>query len=387
MKLAYLDCFSGISGDMFLGAMLDAGLSIEALSSELKKLKLTGYRISKSTVKRSGVSGTKFDVAAKSAARGHRPLNEILAIIDRSRLNGRVKDISKRIFTLIGEAEAKVHGVSRKSDIKFHELGDIDSIIDIVGAAIAADSLGIDEFHSSSVTLGRSFVKTRHGRLPIPAPAALELLKGVPTRISDVEAELVTPTGAGILKALCKTFGGMPLMDVSAVGYGAGTKDLQNGPNMLRMIMGEAARSFREDRISVIETNIDDMNPQNFEYLFERLLREGALDVYTTNISMKKSRPAFKLTVLSDTALLDKMLSVIFAETTAIGTRFYEVRRAKLDRKIVTADTKYGPVKVKVSGAGDKTFTASPEYDDCARLAREKKVPLKTIYDEAKRAI
>jgi len=387
MRIAYFDCFSGISGDMTIAAFLDAGLEMDRLSSELKKLRLKGYTLKKSKVTRAGLSGTKFDVIVKASRRDHISLAEVLSVIDKSCLNSRVKEMSKAIFTAIGDAEAKVHGSTRKHETHLHELGEIDSIIDIVGAAIAVDSLGIDEIYSSPLNMGRTFVDTRHGRLPVPSPASLELLKGVPARITGTEAELVTPTGAGILKALSRSFGDMPLMDISGIGYGAGTKDLQNIPNMLRIVIGEAQASFKGDRITVIETNIDDMNPQNFEYLFERLLGEGALDVYTTNIAMKKSRPAFKLTVLCETPAAAKMQSIIFAETTSTGVRFYEVLRAKLDRRVVKAKTKYGAVNVKVSGSVGEIFTTSPEYEDCARLARAKKVPLKTVYEEAKRAI
>ncbi|MDP3804816.1 MAG: nickel pincer cofactor biosynthesis protein LarC, partial [Candidatus Omnitrophota bacterium] len=315
MRIAYFDCFSGISGDMTLGAFLDAGLSFNALSRELGKLKIEGCDIKKKHVMRGEISGTKFDCLPKGQAHHHRSLKDIVSLIDKSALNKRAKDIARNIFNTIGDAERKVHGISSKQDIHLHELGDIDSIVDIVGTAVALDELGIDEVYSSDITLGRTMIDTKAGVLPIPSPASLELLKGIPTRISDIEAELVTPTGAGILKSLSKGFGEMPKMKISSVGYGAGSWDLKERPNMLRVIIGERKESFIEDKIYVVETNIDDMSPQNFEYLFEKLFKEGALDVYTTNIQMKKSRPAFKLTVLVEPSRLEKISSAIFNET------------------------------------------------------------------------
>jgi len=287
----------------------------------------------------------------------------------------------------IGDAEAKVHGIGAKADIRLHELGDIDSIVDIVGAAIAIDALKIDEIYSSPVNFGRAILNTKGGVLPAPSPASLELLKGSPVSVSAVEAELVTPTGAGILKTLAKLFGACPEMRIGRVGYGAGTKEFDGMPNMLRVVIGEKGPPAAAGRIVAVETNIDDMNPQHFEYLFERLFKEGALDVYTTNIQMKKSRPAFKLTVLAEPASLERLSKIIFSETTSIGLRFQEWNRYKLDRKIVKVRTRYGAVRVKVSCGSARDITISPEYDDCARLARAKKIPLRKIYDEAKAKI
>lgn len=388
-KIAYFDCFSGIAGDMVLGALIDAGLDIRFLAKELKKLKLKGYELKKAKVRRGGLMGTKFSVIIKngSSRNTHRPLGEILKLIEKSSLNHKVKDVSRKIFNNIGEVEAKIHGVSDKKNLSLHELGDIDSIIDIVGSAIALDKLGIEEIYSSPLHFGRTFVNTRHGVLPTPSPAALELLKGVPSKVSNIDAELVTPTGAGILKTLAKSFGEMPQMKVSRIGHGAGTQELKELPNMLRIMIGEKHAAFKKDRIFVIETNIDDINPQNFEYIFEKLFKEGALDVYTTSIQMKKTRPAFKLTVLSAPSVFDKLCSIIFKETSSIGIRYHEQNRYKLDREIVKVDTGYGKVRVKLSRGPDDIMTVSPEYEDCARLARSKKVPLKIIYDAAKRAI
>jgi uncharacterized protein (TIGR00299 family) protein len=388
-NIAYFDCFSGIAGDMVLGALIDAGLDIKFLARELKKLKVKGYELKKSRVRRGGLVGTKFSVVIKdtSGRHSHRPLGEIFKIIDASSLNHKVKATAKKIFSNIGEVEAKIHGIQDKAQINLHELGDIDSIVDIVGTAIALDKMGIEEIYSSSVHFGRTLVGTRHGVLPAPSPAALELLKGVPSKISNVEAELVTPTGAGILKTLVKSFGEMPQMKVVKVGHGAGTRELSELPNVLRVMIGQPHAAFKKDRVFVIETNIDDMNPQHFEYLFEKLFKEGALDAYTTSIQMKKTRPAFKLTVLSDPAVFDKMCAIIFRETSSIGIRFHEQDRYKLDREIIKVDTGYGRVRVKLSRAPEDVLTVSPEYEDCARLARASKVPIKKVYDAAKRAV
>ena len=386
-RIAYFDCYSGISGDMVIGSLLDAGLSTRSLSKDLGRLKIKGYALKSARVRREGIVGTKFDCIASHHGHSHRPLEDILKIIDRSSLNARVKHFAKDIFTAIGNAEAKVHGIDPKKGINLHELGDVDSIVDIVGASIAIDSLGIDEVYASKVTTGRGQVMSRHGMLPVPAPAALELLKGIPVRMSDIEEELVTPTGAGILKALSKGFGRMPEMTISSIGYGAGSKEIEGMPNLLRVVIGEKKEPFKEDKVAVIETNIDDMSPQGFEYLFERLFREGALDVYTSVIYMKKSRPGFKLTVIARPSDTEKMSSVIFKETPTIGIRFREESRHILDRRFVKAMTSYGIVKVKVSSGPGAILTVSPEYEDCVRIAGEKKVPLKTVYEAAKRAV
>ena len=403
-RIVYFDCFSGISGDMTLGALLDAGLDFKALKSGLGRLKLGGYELKVSKVRRGELAGTKFDCVIKKSAHGlgghSRPLKEIFAIINKSSLKPQVRANAVKIFEGIGRAEAKVHGARPAHGVHLHELGDIDSIIDIVGAAIALDELGIDEVYASAITMGRTAVDVRHGRLPVPAPAALELLKSrnAPLKVSEVEAELVTPTGAGILAALAKGFGPMPQASVGRVGYGAGSREFGGLPNMLRVLIGEAAPAHTpgvcntagallHDSVTVIETNIDDMSPQSFEYLFERLLKEGALDVYTTNILMKKTRPAFKLTVIANNSTLKRLAAIIFEETTSIGLRYYEASRLKLDRKTGLVKTRYGAIKVKTSAGPGGILTSSPEHDDCVRIARAKNMPLKKVYDEAKRGL
>ena len=386
MRIAYFDCFSGISGDMALGAFLDAGLSFKKLSDELAKLNINGYSLKRSKVSRGGIRGTKFECISNEHKHS-RSLKEIIRVIEKSRLSARVKNTAIYIFDNIGAAEAKVHGIKKGSDIRLHELGSMDSIVDIVGTAIALNELGIGEVHSSHVTTGRGSVMTAHGRLPVPPPAVLELLKGVPVNVAGPGHEIVTPTGAAILKTLAKSFGDAPGMKIDRIGYGAGSRDGEDGlPNMLRLAVGEAVGTFAEDSVCVIETNIDDMNPQVFEYLFERLFKEGVLDVYLTNIQMKKSRPGFKLTVIAEHRDRDRIASVIFSETTTIGLRYYKMGRLKLNRETVTVRTSTGSVGVKISKGPGGILTASPEYEECIRLARKSGLPFKKIYDEAKAA-
>jgi len=387
MHIAYFDCYSGISGDMTIGALLDAGLELSVLSSQLKKLGLKGYELKASKVTRGPIAGTKFDCRIASGRRTHRSYRDIEGLIDKSAFSKNVKHAAKSILSVIGIAEARVHGLKSEREVAFHEIGAIDSIVDIVGTAVALDALGIEGVRASPVNEGRGFARTAHGMIPIPSPATAEILKGVPMKIVEAGAELVTPTGAGILKALCKSFGPMPQMTVSAIGYGAGSRELKEMPNMLRVFIGDEAKVFDEDTIAVIETNIDDMNPQNFEYIFERLFKAGARDVYTTNIMMKKSRPAFKLTVLADPQLVKDIAGVILSETTSIGLRYYHTQRYKIERKIVKTKTKYGTLSVKVSKGPDATVTISPEYDDCVKAARANRVPLKTVIEAARSAV
>lgn len=386
MRIIYFDCFSGISGDMTVGAFLDAGLKLGTLSRALKRLPFAGYRLAARRVKRLGIVGTKFDCVVTGAPHRHRSLKDITRLIDRSSLGKRTKALAGSIFETIGRAEAKLHGVKKTADVTFHEIGAIDSIVDVVGTAIAMEELGIDEAHASAVNFGRGFIRTMHGTFPVPSPASLEILRGVPAAISTVEAELVTPTGAGILKTLARSFGAMPAMNIARIGYGAGGRELAELPNMLRIITGEKKGPFIEDTVVIIEANIDDMNPQYFEHIFERLFAEGALDVAITPVQMKKSRPAFTLTVIADPARLDALGRAIFGETTTSGVRFHEARRFKLARRFVTAKTRYGDVPVKVMEGPGGILTVSPEYAACSRIARAEHVPVKLVYDAAKTA-
>ena len=378
--IAYLDCFSGISGNMLLGALIDAGLSIDDLRADLARLPLKGYELKAERVTKRGIAATHVEVAT-GHEHAHRGIKDILQIIEQSTLPKEVTDCSRRIFTRLAEAEARVHG-QPVDEVHFHEVGAVDAIVDVVGACCGLHRLGIAEVHASPVPLGGGWVETAHGRLPIPAPATAELLKNVPAYGGPVDAELVTPTGAAILTTLARSYGPMPGITVRAVGWGAGTKDLPH-PNALRVFIGEMAAAPMEQRLVALETNLDDMNPEFFDYLMDRLFAAGALDVFYTSILMKKSRPATLITVLTDAAKTNALRDVIFRETTTLGIRSYEVTRLCLDREWHEVETEFGPVRVKVGRAGGDIVTAAPEYEDCRRLARESGTPVKAVYQAA----
>lgn len=370
MRVLYLDCASGISGDMFVGAMLDAGLNFSFLQKELSKLKLKGYRIKKKTVLRHSIKGTKFDVLVDEKKR-HRTLKEILAIINKSRLSEEVKKLSRDIFLNIGKAESRAHNTSLDK-VHFHQIGDLDSIIDIVGAAIAIKELQIDRTYGSSLNLGKA------------APATLNLAKGSRISLSGTPHELTTPTGAAIFKTLVKKTETPPAMDVVEVGYGAGTNNIEQFPNLLRIIIGEMDElPYDEDEVTVIETNIDDLKPMMYDYLIERLFKAGALDVFTTPAYMKKTRMGVLLTTLARCSDLKKMADIIFKETTTIGLRYFRAKRFVLKRETKKLKTKYGPINFKMSKIGDSDYRFNPEYEDCKKLAKELKLPLQKVYKEA----
>jgi uncharacterized protein (TIGR00299 family) protein len=353
----------------------------------LAKLKLANYKIEASKVLKRYIAGTLVDV--KTHKEGvERHLGDILDIIERSDLSEEVKGTSRAIFTKLAEAEAKVHGLDVE-DIHFHEVGGLDAIVDIVGSVVGLRSLGIEEVYSSPLHLGTGFVECAHGMLPVPAPATLELVRGVPTYGRDVEAELTTPTGAAIITTLAKGFGRAPLMEVGAIGYGVGHRDLPI-PNLLRISIGEAVEAgvwgYEEDVVTVIEANIDDMNPEFYDHVMGRLFEKGALDVFLTPIQMKRNRPAVKLSALAREANVSGVLDAFFEETTTLGVRLYEMRRKKLARESIVVETKYGRVDVKVGKLGDVVKNVSPEYEDCRRTASQLGVSLKEVYEEARRA-
>ncbi|MBM4465372.1 MAG: nickel pincer cofactor biosynthesis protein LarC [Chloroflexi bacterium] len=385
MKLAYLDCPSGISGNMVLGAMLDAGLELDTLKEALAGLKISGYEIEARKVRRKELAGTLVDVRT-SEGQVKRHLDDILEIIGESALPEDAKERAGAIFTRLAEAEARVHGVSVE-EIHFHEVGGLDAIVDVVGSVIGLKLLGIEEVYSSPLHLGRGFVECAHGFLPVPAPATLELVKGVPVYGWDVEAELVTPTGAAIISALAK-FDPPPPMRVERIGYGAGHRDLPI-PNLLRLVVAtpyHTAREFEEDTVILLETNIDDMNPEFYEYVMDKLFRQGALDVFLTPIQMKRNRPAITLSIIVGQKDVDEVLEVIFEETTTLGLRMQEIQRKKLTREIIVIDTRYGPIAVKVAKLGNVVKNISPEYEECRRIAETYRIPLKEVYEEAKKA-
>jgi len=387
MRIAYFDCFSGISGNMILGALLDVGLELDALRQALAGLKISGYEIKARRVVKKHIACTLVDVETREVG-VERHLSDILDIIGESTLPGDVKQTCGRIFTRLAEAEAKVHGLDVE-DIHFHEVGGLDAIVDVVGSVAGLKLLGIEEVYSSPLHLGRGFVECAHGRFPVPAPATLELVRGVPTYGRDVEAELVTPTGAAIITTLAKGFGPSPTMEVEAIGYGAGYRDLPI-PNLLRVSVGRALRpeerGYEEDIVTLMEANIDDMNPEFYEHVMARLFDKGALDVFLTPIQMKKSRPAVKLSAIVREADLNGVLDAFFGETTTLGVRLYEVRRKKLAREEIVVGTRYGKVSVKVGRLGDAVKNISPEYEDCRRIAEREGIPLKEVYGEARRA-
>jgi uncharacterized protein (TIGR00299 family) protein len=381
MKTLYFDCFSGISGDMIIGALLDLGLDFNYLKREIGKLNLNGYQIeSKKTVK-SGIASTKFNVIINKNQHEERNLKEINKIIDSSKLDNESKNTTKEIFLKIAEAEAKIHD-KPIDKIHFHEIGAIDTIIDVAGAVIGFKKLGIEKIYCSRLNVGTGFVEFSHGKWPVPAPATAEILKNVPIYRNNFEAELVTPTGAAIITTLADKFGDMPPMKAEKIGYGAASKDLEQ-PNVLRVFLGEVENDENET-INIIETNIDNMNPEIYPYVIDKLMENGALDAYLTNIIMKKGRPAIKLTVLAEQKDTDKLCSIIFDETTTLGIRIFPCQRKKLERELKTIKTRYGDVRIKISKLNGKIQNATPEYEDCVKIAKKYKMPLKMVYGEIK---
>ncbi len=383
MKIAYFDCFSGISGDMILGALIDAGLDIEELKVELSKTRLPGYEISAKRAEKKSIGGTKFEVTV-SGEQKERNLGDIFEIIEHSDLGEDIKIKGKQVFSSLAKAEAEIHN-KPIDHVHFHEIGAIDAIIDIVGAMIGMKMLGIEKAYASRLHVGTGFVQCAHGTLPVPAPATLKLLKDVPIYSTGIENELVTPTGAAIITTICESFGDMPSMKVEKIGYGAGSRNLPI-PNMLRVLIGDSEIEHEEDRVLLLETNIDDMNPQFYDHIMETLFQKGAKDVFLTPIHMKKNRPGIILSVISPPDKSDGLLEIILKETTTLGVRVSEIKqRETLEREGKTVNTRFGKVKVKISFIAGKVRDITPEYEDCKRIAREHNLPVKDVYEEAKR--
>jgi len=388
MKIAYFDCFSGISGDMTVGALLDAGLKIETLEKELNKLGLSGYQLDVNKVVKKGISATQFKVKIKEEG-VHRRFKDILDILEKSKLDEEIKKETEKIFFNIAQAESKIH---RKDidKIHFHEIGGLDSIIDITSAVIGIKTLGIKEIYSSVLPVGKGFVKCAHGVIPVPAPATLELLKNIPTYSGGIESEMITPTGAGIIGTLAKSFGERPLMKIGRIGYGAGEKEFTI-PNLLRVSIGEKILKdgnlkdgYVSDETVLIESNIDDMNPEFYDYIMEKLFFQGALDVFLTPIQMKKNRPAHMLSIIVYEQNLKEILEVLFSESTTLGVRIRETKRLRLAQKNFITETKYGKIRVKVGIFKGKIKNIAPEYEDCKKMAKQHQVPVKEVYEEAK---
>lgn len=383
MRIAYFDCFSGASGDMILGSLIDAGLNPQGLREKLKKLRIPTVRLKVKRVLKGGLSATQVIVEGKGEKRHHRTLQEILRIVNRSSLEPEIKEKSKEVFERIASVEAKIHQVAME-EVHFHELGGLDSIVDIVGAVWGIRQMGIEKIYVSRVNVGAGFVKCEHGILPVPAPATLSLMEGRPIYSSGAERELLTPTGAALLTTLGSEFGSMPVINVERVGYGAGRDDLPQ-PNLLRLIIGASAPASAKEKVIVVETNIDDMNPQIYDYVMERLLAMEVLEVFITPILMKKNRPGHLLTVICSSEKLPAVTKFLLRETTTLGLRWHEEERAKAEREIVPLKTKYGRIRFKLARWEGKVINLSPEYEDCKRLATEKGIPLKEIFEEARK--
>ena len=433
MRIAYLDGFSGISGDMFLGALVDAGVPLELFRKMVAALDL-GITLEASRVDRNGISATKVDVivngqkdlpreefwaqretegsghvhpqgADHAHHHGHQPveqsshshgrnLNTILQIIDAAAISNRAKQTASEIFVALGTAEAKVHNVDI-AEIHFHEVGAADAIADIICAAVGAAALAVDHFVLSPLNVGGGTVKCAHGVMPVPAPATLELLKGIPVYSGEVQKELVTPTGAAIVKVLVKSFGPRPVMTTEKIGYGAGARDFPEHSNVLRLTIGEMVEPGAltanpnqwnpQDEVVVLEANLDDLNPQIIGYLAEQLLSEGALDVFTTAVQMKKSRPGTLLTVLANPQDESKLREMIFRESSTLGIRSHREKRHILTRRHEAVQTLWGEIRIKIGSMAGADSQFAPEYEDCRRIAAEHHVPLKTVMQEALR--
>jgi uncharacterized protein (TIGR00299 family) protein len=379
MKIAYFDAFSGISGDMTIAAFLNAGVDENEFLTELSKLKLSGFEIEIKKVIRNGITATKFDVIVKEKQKEHRHLSDIFEIIDASDLSEFVKQTSKKIFTNIAQAEAKIHNTTVE-EVHFHEVGAIDSIIDIVGTTICIEKFKIEKIFASKIPLGSgSFTQTQHGKMPIPSPATLELLKNFPVTLTDIPFELTTPTGASIIATLAEYGLEKETIKINSVGYGAGNFDIPNQPDLLRIIIGEIPQKFNEEKLLLVETNIDDMNPEIYPYVIEKLLHSGANDAYLVPVIMKKGRPGILLSTLVNETKLDDILKVIFTQTTTLGVRILEIRRKKLKREQKEIDTPFGKVKFKIAII-ENSERLVPEFEECKRIAEEKNIPLIQVY-------
>ena len=399
MKIAYFDCFSGISGDMILGALLDAGLPLADLNREIAKLGVENVAIEREATARHAIAATRAKVCVAGAPLAdaehhldlsgepthdhpHAHLKDITSRIADSRLDDVVKERSIRVFERLCAAEAEVHNAA-PAEVGLHEVGALDALIDVVGAVAGLQLLEVEEVCASPLRFGTGFVRCAHGRYPVPVPGVLALCRDVPTEQTDIRAELVTPTGAALITTLASSFGPQPPFCQQAVGYGAGRRDLDAIPNLLRLRLGE--RVPASERVLLIEANIDDMNPEVYGYLFDRLLAQGACDVYATPVLMKKGRPGNVLSVLAPAGRLDELAAIVLQETTTIGLRYYGVERRVLERQVRAVATPYGEVNVKFSSI-DGRRRAAPEYEDCARLAQQHQVPLLSVYEAARAA-
>jgi uncharacterized protein (TIGR00299 family) protein len=397
VNVLYFDCFSGASGDMILGALLDAGLPLDDLRGALGSLAIERDTVWTERVNRAGITATKFQVRGERTGGGHartshphphhshRTLPEIAGLIDGSALSAAGKSRAKALFAKIGEAEAEIHGTSM-DEVHLHEVGALDSIIDIVGTVYAMETVGVDRIVSSPLNVGSGTIRSAHGAYPVPAPATARLLKDAPIYSGPQASELVTPTGALLVTSYAESFGPVPPMRLSTIGYGAGARDLPDTPNVLRVMIGEADSAAPSHAVTVIEADIDDMNPQIFGALMDRLLAEGALDVFYTSIQMKKNRPGTLLTIIAAPDARERLTALVFRETTTIGVRYREMTRECLDREQVIVETPLGPVRFKVARRNGALLNAAPEFDDCTRIAAATGTPIKDVQAAAMKA-
>ncbi len=392
-RVLYFDCFSGASGDMVLGALLDAGVPLDELRRALGSLAIDGASISAARVLRAGVSATKFIVDSHdhhhahdhAHEHAHRSLADINKLIERSALSAKAQARAKALFQRLGEAEAAIHQIPVEK-IHLHEVGALDSIIDIVGAVFALEWFAADRITASPLNVGGGMVNSAHGLFPVPAPATVKLLAGVPVYSSGVQAELVTPTGALLITGYATSFGPTPAMTIDRVGYGAGDRDLPSTPNVLRVLIGESSDQASTEPIVVLECEIDDMNPQIFGPVMDQLYAAGALEVYFASVQMKKNRPGTLLTILARPEQREAFTSIVFRETTTIGVRYHEVTRERLEREIVAIQTPIGSVRFKIARLGGAIMNAAPEFDDCLRIAAERGLPVKDVQAIATKA-
>ena len=384
MKIAYLDCISGISGDMTLGALVDVGVDLDMVQAGIDSLGLPSCQLVAEEVKRHGFRATKVTVQHEPE-HAHRHLHHITEMIDSSTLSTSQKDLAKRIFTRLGEAEAKVHGTTIRK-VHFHEVGAVDSIADIVGSAIAWDLLNLQQIHCSPIPTGHGQIQIAHGRCSVPAPATAELLTGIPLAASDIQAELTTPTGAAIVATLVDHFGNMPSMTIEAIGCGAGDRDLEQQGNVLRLILGHTQEQSASDVVWLLETNLDDLSGEVIGHTCSLLREAGALDVYSTSIQMKKNRPGVMISMLCGAEQIAELEQILFRETTTLGIRRQRVTRSKLPRHSQTVDTAWGPVAGKLVHHPDGQTVFAPEFESCKKLATQHAVPLRDVMEAARHA-
>ncbi len=384
MRTLYFDCFAGISGDMTLGALVSAGADPRALREQLALLDVPGYEISFEQVDRSGIGATRAIVKTGEET-SHRHLSDIVKIIDGSGLGEGVKGRAADIFRRLAEAEARVHNIPVER-VHFHEVGALDSIVDVIGACVGFELLGVERFVCSPLHVGSGTVEMAHGRFPVPPPAVAELLRGAPIYSTEVRGELVTPTGAAIVSTLCESFGPLPPLTVEATGYGAGARDYEKFPNVLRVLVGESAEDGGTEKLLMIETNVDDVTPQVIGHVTEQALARGALDCFVTPVQMKKNRPGVLVSILCRPAEREQMFDLLFNETTTIGARSYEVERRALEREVVAVETEFGSVDVKVARLRGEVKGFTPEYEQCREAAARAGVPLRVVEEAARAA-